>query len=83
VAEPAFFAAGFFGFEGVCAVDLEVYVAGFFAGEVVLVVVVLVDFLGAALFLTGCFLGDEKSLDANLYIPQRIAKVTINSMIGL
>jgi hypothetical protein len=39
-----------------------------------------VDFLGAALFLTDCFFGDEKSMDANLYMPHRIAKVIINSM---
>ena len=39
-----------------------------------------VDFLGAVLFLTGCFFGDEKSMDENLYMPQRIAKVIINSM---
>jgi hypothetical protein len=49
------------------------------AGEV-LAVGEYVDFLGAALFLTGCFFGDEKSMDANLYMPQRIAKVIINSM---
>ncbi len=54
--------------------------AGFFAGEVVLLVAVLVDFLGAALFLTGRFLGDEKSLDVSLYKPQKIATETINSM---
>ena len=51
-----------------------------FVGEEVLAVVEYVDFLGAALFLTGCFFEDEKSMDANLYIPQRIAKVIISSM---
>ena len=39
-----------------------------------------VDFLGAAFFFTGCFFEEEKSMDANLYMPQRIAKVIINSM---
>ena len=60
--------------------DLEVYVVDFFVGEVAPVVVEYVDFLGADLFLIGCFFGDEKSTDANLYMPQRIAKAIINSM---
>ena len=79
MAEPAFFAE-VFGFAGLGAVDLGVYVEAVFVGDEVLAVVEQVDFLGAALFLTGCFFGDEKSMDANLYMPQRIAKVIINSM---
>ena len=63
--------------------DLEVYVVDFFVGEVAPVVVEYVDFLGADLFLTDCFFGDEKRLEASLYTPQRIAKAIINSMIGL
>ncbi len=55
---------------------------GFLAGVVVLVVVEG-GFLGPARFLTGRFFGDEKSMDANLYKPQRIANVTINSTLRL
>ena len=62
------------------AEDLGVLVEAFFVGEEVFAVVEYVDFLGAALFFTGCFFEGEKSMDANLYMPQRIAKVIINSM---
>jgi hypothetical protein len=80
--KPALFAVEVFGFAGVGAGDLGVWEGAVLAGEV-LAVVEYVDFLGAAFFLTGCFFGDEKSMDANLYMPQRIAKVIINSMFRL
>ena len=55
----------------------------FFVGEAIFEVVVNVVLLGAALFLTGAFLGAENIFEANLYVPQRITTEMINSIFRL
>jgi len=63
---PTFGAGAIFGFAGAGAGGLGLKVEARFIVEVLPVFVEEVDFLGATRFLTGCFLGGEKSIEPNL-----------------